>query len=165
MKIKCNYKLLVLGLINAIIGVLFLVINASTLLDIVFFIVGGIIIVSGGYSLFIAIKKKNNYEIIYAAVDILFGILLMFFHKTFMLVIVAVCLILIPIVRIILNKSHYDQLMAELPRLIIGLVIILLTPEGIIDVLFKVIGVILLIIGIIGIIGSFCIEKYIDSKK
>lgn len=165
MKIKCNYKLLVLGLINTIIGILFLVINSSTLLNIVFFIVGGLIIASGGYSLYNAIKQKNTYEIIYASFDILFGILLMFFHKTFMLIIAAVYLILIPTIRIILNKNHSKQLMTELPRLIIGVVIILLTPEGILNILFKIIGVMLIIIGITGVLGSFVFERYIDSKN
>lgn len=165
MKIKCNFKLLFLGVINLLIGVLFLAINADTLVKISFFLIGGLVIVNGTYSLYKSIKTKNSIDIINSIIDICFGIVLLWFHKTFMIIIVAIYLIAIPVIRIIMNKDHKTQLIIELPRLIIGLVLILLTPEGVLSILFKVIGVLLLVIGIIGVIGSFCIERYIDSKK
>ena len=68
-------------------------------------------------------------------VDIAFGICLIFFHQTFMLIIIAVYLIALPIVRIILNPMHLVQFYHELPRFLLALVLILLTPEGVLNVL------------------------------
>lgn len=57
---------------------------------------------------------------------------------------------------------HLVQFYHELPRFLLALVLILLTPEGVLNVLFVILGVVLIVIGIITIIGSFHTQRIIE---
>lgn len=159
--LKCNVRFLFLGIISIIIGILFCAIKTDLLLKIAFYIIGALVIVNGAISLYRSFKMKNTLSIVFDIIDIVFGICLIFFHKTFMLVLIAIYLVAIPIYRIIKNPKHMEQFYRELPRFILALVLILFTPEGILNILFIVIGVILIIVGIVLAIGSFYTQKEI----
>ena len=159
--LKCNWRLLLLGVISIVVGILFCAIPTDKLLKITFYVIGALVIVNGAISLYHSIKAKNTLAIVSDIIDIAFGICLIFFHQTFMLIIIAVYLIAFPIVRIIMNPMHLVQFYRELPRFVLALVLILLTPEGVLNILFIIIGVVLIVIGIITIIGSFYTERIV----
>lgn len=160
--LKCNWRLFALGIISIIVGILFCAIPTDKLLKVTFYVIGALVIVNGGISLYHSIKSKDKLEILFDIIDIVFGVCLIFFHQTFMLIIIAVYLIALPIVRIIMNPLHLAQFYHELPRFVLALVLILLTPEAVLNVLFIIIGVVLIVIGIITIIGSFYTQRIIE---
>lgn len=160
--LKCNWRLFALGVISIVVGILFCAIPTDKLIKITFYVIGALVIVNGSISLYHSVKAKDKLAILFDIVDIAFGICLIFFHQTFMLIIIAVYLIALPIVRIILNPMHLAQFYHELPRFLLALVLILLTPEGVLNVLFVIIGVVLIVIGIVTIIGSFYIQRIIE---
>ena len=106
-KLKCNWRLFALGLISIVAGILFCAIPTDKLIKITFYVIGALVIVNGCISLYHSIKAKDKLSILFDIVDIAFGICLIFFHQTFMLIIIAVYLIVLPIVRIILNPMPW----------------------------------------------------------
>ena len=122
--LKCNWRLFALGIISIIVGILFCAIPTDKLLKVTFYVIGALVIVNGGISLYHSIKSKDKLEILFDIIDIVFGVCLIFFHQTFMLIIIAVYLIALPIVRIIMNPLHLAQFYHELPRFVLALVLI-----------------------------------------
>lgn len=85
-KLKCNWRLFALGLISIIAGILFCAIPTDKLIKITFYVIGALVIVNGCISLYHSIKAKDKLSILFDIVDIAFGICLIFFHQTFMLI-------------------------------------------------------------------------------
>lgn len=153
-KFKINTKLLIEGIITTILGLLLCFINADTLMKIVFIIIGVLIILSSVNDLIIGYKTKDKIKLISSIIDIILAIILIFFHNIVFLIIVSIYLLIYPIVRICKNSNHYLQFKVELPRLLLGIVLLILSPQGILNILFIILGIFLIVIGILTILGS-----------
>ena len=154
---------LIIAGIGALIGLLLIVIPVGFLLDLVFFIMGIATIVVSLPALISLLPlrhtKVGNISLICTTLMVIAGFLMLFWHSSVLLIIVGVVMIAQPILSIASTTDRQARLKAELPKLIIGIILVLLGPANAIDVLFDVAGVGLIVFSILYLLWSYKIIK------
>ena len=154
---------LTVAAIGVLIGLLLILIPVGFLLDVVFFIMGIAIIVVSLPALIsllpLRYTKVGNISLICTALTVFAGFLMLFWHSSVLLIIVGVVMIAQPILSIASAADRQARLKAELPKLIVGVILVLLGPANAIDILFDVAGVGLIVSGILYLIWSYRLVK------
>ncbi len=149
--------------IGILIGLLLIVIPVGFLLDVVFFIMGIATIVVSLPALISLLPLRHtrvgSVSLVCTALLVIAGFLMLFWHSSVLLIIVGVVMIAQPILSIVSATGRQARLKAELPKLIIGVVLLLLGPANAIDVLFDVAGVGLIVLSIIYLIAMYVVLK------
>lgn len=154
---------LVIAGIGALIGLLLIVIPVGFLLDLVFFIMGIATIVVSLPALISLLSlhdtKVGRVSIVCTALMVVAGFLMLFWHSSVLLIIVGVVMIAQPVISIVSAQDRSARLKAELPKLIIGIVLVLLGPANAIDILFDIAGVGLIVLSILYLIWTYRLVK------
>jgi uncharacterized membrane protein HdeD (DUF308 family) len=164
-KFGINFVNLIFGILMVILGIWFVAGNTEVLTKVLFIILGIVIIAANITPLVYAIRDKNLLEIIYKSILVIFGIVFMFWHNTAILVIVGILFILLPVITIILSDNKRDELMIQLPSIILGIVIIIIGPATIGKILFVALGVVAIVFGLLSILSSFYRQEIIKSNE
>lgn len=155
-------------------------VSVSSLIKWAIIIAGIVITVSNIPSLISGIvnitEKQGLVELIFSALGVLMGLLMVFMHNGIITVIVAVYLIAIPVVEIILSKDRLNTLKGEWLRILIGVLLVAFLPAifSAADTIFKVIllicgwviiglSVISFLISLWGFIKNPPVEKIIET--
>ena len=149
--------------IGILIGLLLIIIPVGFLLDVVFFIMGIATIVVSLPTLFSLLPlrhtKVGNISLICTALMVVAGFLMLFWHSNILLIGVGVVMIVQPILAIASATDRQARFKSEMPKLIIGVVLVLLGPANAIDILFDVAGVGLIVCSILYVLWSYKIIK------
>ena len=149
--------------IGALIGLLLIVIPVSFLLDVVFFIMGIVTIVVSLPALISLLSLRNttvgNISLICTALMVAAGFLMLFWHSSVLLILVGVVMIAQPIIAIANANDKTARLKAEFPKLIVGVILVLLGPANAIDILFDVAGVGLIVLSILYLLWTHRLIK------
>lgn len=138
-------------------GLLLLVIPYEVLKDMLFTIIGIIMVVVNIFPCvlyWLSYKTDNRYLMpaIMATISVTIGFVFIFWHEWFVSIILAVWLIILPIYRICINKNWKVQLKNEIPYFIVA-ALLFFTPFGaILQIALKVFGGILMLWGLISLI-------------
>lgn len=149
------FKMITTCLMSLILGVLLIAVKG----DIVISIFGIILIIHGTISLIASINPIKRYL---AIAELLFGLIVAFFHFQFIQIIIGSCLIGIAIYNIYLNKNNWkNEFKTQLPTLIFGLALIFFSLGTILDIVLSIIGFALIIFSIIYLIlGCISLSKH-----
>ena len=132
------------ALIGILIGVLLLVIPVGLLINLAFIVFGVLTLISAvpAFILSLLHREERGYllNIILSAISVLFGIVLIFWHNEIVMILLGVYMLIFPLIRILVSDAKKQQLRRELPRMILGLVMILVGPGTVIDLLLRVAG-------------------------
>ena len=149
--------------IGALIGLLLIVIPVGFLLDVVFFMMGIATIAVSLPAFFSLLPLRHTsvgkVSLISTALMVIAGFLMLFWHSSVLLIIVGVVMIVQPILAIASDSDRQARLKAELPKLIIGVILVVLGPANAIDILFDVAGVGLIVLSILYLLWSYRIVK------
>jgi len=74
------------------------------------------------------------------------GFLMIFQHESYLMFFLGGYLILFPAIEILLAKDKLTRLKAELPKLILGVVMLVVGPAGTLEVLFDVAGWVIIVL-------------------
>ena len=148
--------LLTAGILGILLGVLLLVIDFSKILSLIFIIVGIFILIANLPSFIYSLTSVNIPGIITSLLPILAGILMIFWHNSVLFYILGLYLIILPIIRILMAYDKSLHLRIELPRIVIGVLLLLIGPGTVINTFFDVAGYIIIAISIIlTLVGIF----------
>ena len=150
-------------IVYILIGLAFLCIPSNVLIDIIFTVLGIIII---GLNLvpciyyFMMGSKDNRYYpyAIMALVSVIIGFVFIFQHNAVLAVILGVWLVVLPIVRIVLANDKKHELIKAIPYFIAAVLLFFIPAEAILDIVLKVFGGFLMAIGVLYIIANIVIE-------
>lgn len=149
--------------IGILIGLLLIALPVGFLLDIVFFIMGIVTVVVSLPALFSLLPlrhtKVGKVSLICTALMVAAGFLMLFWHSDFLLIGVGIVMIAQPILAIASAADRQARLKAELPKLIIGVVLVILGPANTIDILFDIAGAGLIVLSILYVIWSYRLVK------
>lgn len=149
--------------IGVLLGILLIAIPVGFLLDLVFFIMGIATIVVSLPALISLLPlrhtKVGSVSLICTALMVAAGFLMLFWHSSVLLIVVGVVMIVQPIITIANASDRQARLKSELPKLIIGAVLILLGPAGTLDILFDIAGAGLIVLSILYLIWSYKLVK------
>ena len=112
-------------------------------------------------------EKEGVLTLVWSVIGVLFGILLIINQGPVISAMVALYLLIMPVVRLITAVERKAQLGAELPRLILGLVIAILFPgtlaDGAIAVLcwiLRIAGIVLTLLSVVyAVVGCILLKK------
>ena len=149
--------------IGVLIGLLLIVIPVGFLLDVVFFIMGIATIVVSLPALISLLPlhhtKVGGVSLVCTALMVAAGFLMLFWHSSVLLIVVGIVMIAQPILAIASDNDRQARIKAEAPKLIIGVVLLLLGPANAIGVLFDVAGVGLIVFSIFYLLWTYKIVK------
>lgn len=149
--------------VGALIGLLLIVIPIGFLIDVVFFIMGIATIAVSLPALFSLLPLRHTsvgkVSLISTALMVIAGFLMLFWHSSVLLIVVGVVMVVQPILAIASDSDRQARLKAELPKLIIGVILVVLGPANAIDILFDVAGVGLIVLSILYLLWSYRIVK------
>ena len=154
-KFGINWVNLVLGILLIAVGIFFCAGNTDILTKVLFVIIGVLMIASNVKPLIDSIKANDTIDIVARVLFIVFGIMFIFYHNTALSIIVGVLFIVFPVIKIILAENKMAMFIANLPELIIGIIILIVGPSAVGHVLFVVLGIFLIVFGIFSILSSF----------
>lgn len=137
---------IVIGTIGIVAG-LVLAFFHQLIVSLIFIILGILTLLSGIPQLVGAIKSFGNegnnkeaiLDLVMSILTVIVGCALIFFHNNTVRLIVGIYLVVFPIIRILVAKKKGYQLKAELPTIVLGIVLVVLVPLAM-DVVFKIIG-------------------------
>jgi hypothetical protein len=141
--------ILTFGILGILLGILLLAIDFSKLLSVIFIIIGIFILIANLPSFIFSVTSGNVGGIITSALPILAGALMIFWHNSVLIYLIGIYLLILPILRILLSKDKSLSLRIELPRLILGVILLLIGPATAVDVLFEVAGYVVIALSVL----------------
>ena len=166
-------SILTFGLLGLLTGTLLIALNTDFLLKIVFVVMGVVVIVSNMPGLFVSfMSMKTRMEIglpslILSMISVFIGILMIFWHTGVLMSVVGGYMIVLPLIQILISKDKLLRLKTELPKLIIGIVLLLIGPSQTLNVMFDIAGWIILILTAVYVIamliGQTTVNKHVSN--
>lgn len=138
------------SVIGIILGTILTLVPVSHLVNIVIAIIGILMIIFNGYRLYIemASKKETSNDTLMTVIGVLMGFVLLCSSNLVVNIIVAIYLIGEPILKFVLSKRDKNTLIKEVPKIVLG-VILLIAGISTFDILFKILGVIILLLSLV----------------
>lgn len=145
------------------IGLGFVVIPSKTLVDIIFTVLGVIIIclnlVPCIYYFMLGSKDSRYYPYaILALISVIIGFVFIFNHNAVLAIILGIWLVILPIVRIILSKEKKKEILKAIPYFIAAILLFFIPAEAILDIVLKVFGGLLMALGAICLVYNIIID-------
>lgn len=145
------------------IGLAFIVIPSKTLVDIIFTVLGVIIIclnlIPCIYYFMLGSKDSRYYPYaVLALVSVVIGFVFIFNHNAVLAIILGVWLVVLPIVRIILSKEKKKEILKAIPYFIAAILLFFIPAEAILDIVLKVFGGLLMALGVVGLVYNIIID-------
>jgi drug/metabolite transporter superfamily protein YnfA len=155
--------LLIGSIIAVMCGIWLLFTDPSKVIGMIYFLVGGVLILTGIYKLLVSNNKDKMY-IYDGAIDVIVGISFMFFHDLIITIILGLIFVIFPLVRTFRSKDKKATFKREIPLLIIGLVIAL--SGGLMGTIFvKILGGISILFGIYLFINIYTDKFNVLKRK
>lgn len=99
-------------------------------------------------------QKNGVLNLILSIIPLLLGVI-MIFAQQYIAWLVAIYLLIIPIINVLLSKEHIARLVAELPKMILGIIVLVLGIGGASGLIFTVAGwIIIALSAIFAVLGS-----------
>ena len=150
---------LIFAIPGLMIGLLLLLVPTDLLLKLLFVVMGVITVISSIPGVIIGIasfsQRGGKLSLLGSLISAAVGFLMIFNHSTILMVVLGVYMILLPVLNVILAEKHLTQLKAELPKLVIGVLLVLLGPARTLDMLFRIAGWVVIAITLVGAILLF----------
>jgi len=137
-------QILTIALLGGLLGGLLILLSTDLLLKIIFVFLGAITVLSAIPSLLLGLscsgERAGKLALFSSLVSMIMGIVLIFWHNNILMIIAGIYFVLFPILEIVLAKNRMRQLKSELPKLIIGVVLLAFGPAQTLDLLFDIVG-------------------------
>ncbi len=136
--------LVVSTLLGVLLGLFLLLVDVGFLLNIIFVVLGVLTVLNNLPTLIFSIAAFRSAEgkllFVLSLVATVLGVLMIFFHNSLFMILLGVYFVLVPLLRLAFSKERTELLREEAPKLIIGVVMILLGPAYTVSVLFRIAG-------------------------
>ncbi len=159
-----NKRSYLIGLLALVIGILLVAVPYKDLLNMIFTLIGIIIIILNVFPTIVYwLSYQQNKKLlpyaIASTVSVVIGFVFIFWHHWVLCLILAAWLIAFPVARILTSENKIVRLKKELPFFVIAALLFFMPAEGILNVVFKVFGVLLLVYAAYEIVYTFIYNK------
>ena len=136
--------LLTLLIAGILFGLLLILLPVAFLMKVFFVVIGVVVLVTSVPGIFAALRmidtRVGKIALVTSLISALVGAVLIFSHSQLLMVIVGVYMIALPVVQILLSRGGAAAWRAELPKIIVGCVLLLLGPATALEMMFDVAG-------------------------
>ncbi len=167
MKKRIDVGLLIISIFTFLFGLMFVVVDAYKINKVIFGIIGIILVITAipGFLVPVSESKENKVTFINSIILFISGILMLFDHSSVLNIICAIIFIVIPLINLFYALDKKKRFLNDLPKYIIGILVLILSIDGVLNIIYTIIGIILIIISLIIFCGSFLDNKIIIIKK
>ena len=147
------WQTLVFALFGVGVGVLLIALPADLLLRLAFVIVGALTVLTqipGILSGLLHLSERGGKLLLFSSlISTALGLLMLFYPSALLSVLLGVYLIVLPLILVLTDGDKRTRLQKELPRMILGVVLVLIGPAAILDLLFDVAGWVILVLTLV----------------
>lgn len=151
-----------------LIGILLIALDAAFLLRIVFIVMGIVTVLYNIPAVVAGLAmihtRGGQLSLVLSLISLVLGFVMIFWHDSALMIILGVYMIVLPILQIICSKDRLLRLNTELPKLIIGVVLLLIGPARALGVVFDIAGWLILIFTAIYAVSVIIREIRIGKK-
>jgi hypothetical protein len=155
---------IVFAVLGILAGVLLIAMPIELLINIVFVVMG---IITVAYSLptmlaslALLSSTAGKVTFVLSAVSVAVGAVMIFWHNSVLLILLGIYMILLPLINVLLSSDRSAAIKAELPKLILGVVMVVLGPAGVLGILFDIAGVCLIVWSVV-----YAVSMYAALRK
>ena len=145
-------------IVGVLLGIVMIFIDSSILLAVLLKLVGIFLIIIYAPRAVISLGQMNTkigrIDFWISLIGTIIGATVIFLPGaaiTAGMIVAGIWFIVLPVVDIIYSKYRLEQFKAELPKIIIGIVIVILGPTAFVSVLFKILGVVITVISAVAL--------------
>ena len=164
---------LVVGAVGIVFGIFFALL-AGVIFDVILIVCGVFTLLSAIPQLISAIKgladkqKIAIFDLIMAILTAAVGIMLIFYRNEIVMLIVGAYLLVFPLIRTLIARQKLQQLKAELPSMILGVVLMLVAPKALVGILGSIAGAVIILLSVlymvVGTVAYFKAKKILESN-
>ena len=156
------------ALLGVALGLLLILTPVSFLLNVIFVVLGVLTVFNNLptmiFSLFELKTTSGKVMFVLSLIATALGVMMIFFHNSIYMILLGVYFVLIPFLRLIFSRDRAELVREELPKLILGVVMILLGPAYTVSILFDVAGWVVLGLTVIYVISSLLALRRAQHK-
>lgn len=143
-------------------GLVLSLVPLSSLISLIIIIVGLTMIAVNGFAVYkdFSSKKDTTNQTLLDVVGVLLGFILLVVRNQVVTILIAIYLFVEPAVKIVLSKGNKDVVMKQIPTIALG-IILLVGGFAVVELIFKIIGVIL----ILASMAYFAYNYYLYKKS
>lgn len=164
-------SILTFGIFGLLAGILLIALDTAFLIKIVFIVMGIVTILYNLPALTLGLMTLKTrvglVTLILSLVSVIVGFMMLFWHERVLMIALGVYMLIFPLIQIILAKDKLMQLKTELPKLIIGVVLLLIGPAKALNLVFDIAGWAVLVLTAIYIVavlvGQSRVSKHVDK--
>lgn len=148
-------------------GLLLILLPVNFLIRVLFVLLGVLAIVSAIPTLVLSLTVRNEavgrLSLISSLIAMVMGFLLIFAHNDVILIVIGAYFVVLPLVEILMAKERMRQFKCELPRLIIGALLLIFGTVSILELIFDVLG--LGLIALTVVMTGIAVIAYLKRQK
>ena len=144
--------ILTTGILGILLGALLIFVDFAKVIDVLFIIIGIVILICNLPAFIYSLTSGNVPALLSTLFPIAAGILMIFWHQSLLFYILGIYLLVLPLCRVLLSNNMKFTLRLELPRMIVGALLLLIGPGTAFNVLFDVAGYIVIAFSVLYII-------------
>ena len=156
------------ALLGIVLGLLLLLTPVSFLLNVIFVVLGVLTVFNNLptmiFSLFELKTTSGKVMFFLSLIATVLGVMMIFFHNSIYMILLGIYFVLIPFLRLIFSKDRAELVREELPKLILGVVMILLGPAYTVSILFDIAGWSVLGLTVVYVISSLLALRRAQRK-
>jgi len=137
-------SILIFAFLGLLTGMLLILISTDFLIKVIFIVMGILTVVyniPGFVAGLVSIQTRTGLvTMLLSAVSIATGLIMIFWHSELLMLFLGAYMVIFPLVEILLSEDKVQRLKTELPKLIIGIVLLLVGPSKVMNVMFDVAG-------------------------
>ena len=137
-------RLLISMIPGLLIGLLLIVLPISFLIRVLFLFLGILAILSAIPTLVLSMTARNEavgrLTMISSVIAMIMGFLLIFAHSKLIMIVIGIYFLVLPLLQIVLAKERTRQFKCELPKLILGALLLVFGVVAVLDVIFDILG-------------------------
>ena len=135
---------LTLLITGVLLGLLLILLPVTFLMKVFFVVIGIAVLVTSIPGILAALRifdtRVGKIALVTSLISAFVGMVLIFSHSKLLLIIVGVYMVALPVVQIILSRGGASAWKAELPKIIVGCVLLLLGPATALEMMFDIAG-------------------------
>ena len=142
-------------------GVILSLVPISSLVSLIIILVGLAMICVNGFAVYkdFSLKKETSNQTLLDVLGVLLGFILLVVQNQILTIIIAIYLFIEPVAKIIIHKGNRVVLTKNIPTIALG-VILLFGGFAVAEIVFKIIGVILILVS-----GAYFAYNYYLYRK
>jgi hypothetical protein len=151
-------NILISGLLGVGLGLFLILVNISFLMGIIFIIIGILTVFNNLPSLIFSFfdfkTNEGKIMLVLSFFATAIGVAMIFFHNWILMIVLGIYFIFIPLLRLLLSQRHQELVGEELPKMILGVVMLLLGPASMMSILFRVAGIAVIALSAVYMVGA-----------